>query len=97
MAQCRIIRNLYGMSNQSWGCFILPSMKTDTSAFVNFSVCVMQKSFRNNRRIKEGQWSGIPVEFLQRSNAFWRNFYSHAGVVFGNGSMTILVIILVQK
>ena len=71
-------------------------MKTDTSAFVNFSVCVMQKSFRNNRRIKEGQWSGIPVEFLQRSNAFWRNFYSHAGVVFGNGSMTILVIILVQ-
>ena len=84
------------MSNQSWGCFILPSMKTDTSAFVNFSVCVMQKSFRNNRRIKEGQWSGIPVEFLQRSNAFWRNFYSHAGVVFGNGSMTILVIILVQ-
>ncbi len=91
-----IIRNLYGMSNQSWGCFILPSMKTDTSAFVNFSVCVMQKSFRNNRRIKEGQWSGIPVEFLQRSNAFWRNFYSHAGVVFGNGSMTILVIILVQ-
>lgn len=39
-----IIRNLYGMSNQSWGCFILPSMKTDTSAFVNFSVCVMQKA-----------------------------------------------------
>lgn len=42
MAQCRDTvlsayleildhKKLYGMSNQSWGCFLLPSMKTDTS------------------------------------------------------------------
>ena len=55
---------------------------------------MMHEGFRNHAAVKELQRAAVPVPFLGGCNAFLRNLYTKAFIVFPDSVMGLVVVVV---
>lgn len=88
----RVIGNADPASDQRRLCLVLAALETDTGAFVNTAILMLEERFRNHGGIKEYERPAVPVPFLEGRNPFCWNGAAKAFIVFSNAIVGIFVV-----